>query len=130
MNNRRYWLLVSAVLLLAACASSSTSSDGWSRTYLAPRDEVIEAVIDVLEDEGYLVEADREKGRISAQPMRSRGADLASLVVRVAQKGGRVRVDVQTRTGASYSTMTSKPADAPVLEFFHELELRLRGGRT
>jgi len=79
MNNRRYWLLVSAVLLLAACASSSTSSDGWSRTYLAPRDEVIEAVIDVLEDEGYLVEADREKGRISAQPMRSRGADLASL---------------------------------------------------
>ena len=54
--------------------------------------------------------------------------NLASLVVRVTQKNDRIRVDVQTRTGASYSTMTSTPQESTVLEFFHVLDLRLLGG--
>ena len=130
MRFRRNWLLVPAVIFLVACASSGGSSDAWSRTYFAPRDKVIDAVIDVLEDEGYLVEADRAKGRITAEPSRSSGGKLASLVVRVAKKNDRIRVDVQTRTGASYSTLTSKPAQSPVLEFFHELDMRLQGGHN
>ena len=130
MRFRRNWLLVPAVIFLAACASSGGSSDAWSRTYFAPRDKVIDAVIDVLEDDGYLVEADRAKGRITAEPSRSSGGKLASLVVRVAKKNDRIRVDVQTRTGASYSTLTSKPAESPVLEFFHELDMRLQGGHN
>jgi len=128
MRLPRIWLPVPALFLLAACASPGGSSDDWSRTYFAPRDKVIDAVIDVLEDEGYLVDADREKGRITAEPSRSKGGNLASLVVRVTQKNDRIRVDVQTRTGASYSTMTSTPQESTVLEFFHVLDLRLLGG--
>jgi len=129
MNFSRMWFVVPAVIFVASCTSSGGSSDDWSKTYFAPRDKVIDAVIDVLEDESYLVDADREKGRITAEPSRSKSGNLASLVVRVTQKNDRSRVDVQTRTGASYSTMTSNPQKSAVLQFFHELDLRLQGGR-
>lgn len=114
--------------IIAACASSGGSGDDWSRTYFAPRDLVIDATIEVLEEEGYLVEADREKGRISAEPSRSSGANLVSLEVRVTRKDDRIRVDVQTRSGASFSTATSKPNESPVLEFLYQLDLRMQGG--
>ncbi len=130
MKFSRMWFVVPAVIFFAACTSSGGSSDSWSRTYFAPRDKVIDAVIDVLEDEGYLVDADREKGRVSAEPSRGSAGNLVSLVVRVTQKDDRIHVDVQTRTGSSFSTMASKPAESPVLEFFHELNLRLQGGRN
>jgi hypothetical protein len=130
MKSPQTWLPVVIALLLTSCSSSGGSSDDWSRTYFAPRDKVIDAVIDVLEDEGYLVDADREKGRVSAEPSRGSAGSLVSLVVRVTQKNDRIRVDVQTRTGASYSTMTSKPQESTVLEFFHELDLRLHSGQS
>ena len=130
MNSRYTCLLAAAVFFLGGCATSGGTSDTWSRTYFAPRDEVIDAVIDVLEDEGYLVEADREKGRISAEPARGGGGNPVSLAVRVTRKNDRYRVDVQTRAGASFSTVTSKPAESPILEFFHELDLRLQGGNN
>lgn len=114
--------------IIAACASSGGSGDDWSRTYFAPRDLVIDAAIEVLEEGGYLVEADREKGRISAEPSRSSGANLVSLEVRVTRKDDRIRVDVQTRSGASFSTATSKPNESPVLEFLYQLDLRMQGG--
>ena len=114
--------------IVAACASSGGSGDDWSRTYFAPHDLVIDAAIEVLEEEGYLVEADREKGRISAEPSRSSGANLVSLEVRVTRKDDRIRVDVQTRSGASFSTATSKPNESPVLEFLYQLDLRMQGG--
>ena len=129
MKHSKFWFSVAIILVLAACSSSEGSSDGWSRTYFAPLEKVIDAVIDVLEDEDYLVDADREKGQISAEPSRKSADNLASLVVSVKQKSGRIHVDVQTRTGAAFSTMTAKPAEEPVLEFFHELELRLHSGR-
>jgi hypothetical protein len=116
------------VLMASACTTSTDSSDAWTRSYIAPRERVIEAVIDVLEEADYLVEADREKGRITAEPSRSRGAASPTLVVLVEVKAGRVRVDVQTRSGASYSGESSRASTAPVLEFFHELDLRLQGG--
>ena len=114
--------------IIAACASSGGSEDDWSRTYFAPREQVIDAAIEVLEEEGYLVVADREKGRISAEPSRSSGANLVSLEVRVTRKDDRIRVDVQTRSGASFSTATSKPRESPVLEFLYQLDLRMQGG--
>ncbi len=121
-------LVISAAILLAACTSGDSSGE-WSRTYLASRDEVIDAVIDVLENDGYLVEADREKGRISAEPSRGQGAKLESLVVKVAHNDGRIRVDVLTRAGASYGAVPSGPDETPILEFLHELDSRLRGAR-
>lgn len=122
----RLRLLLPIVVALVACASSGGSSDTWSRTYFAPRETVVEAVIDVLEVEGYLVDADREKGRISAEP--AHGArNLVSLDVRVKVKGDRVLVDVQTRSGARFSSLPVKPAESPVLEFLHQLDLRMQG---
>jgi hypothetical protein len=126
MKHRRFWFLVVLVILFASCASSGDDPDSWSRTYFAPRDDVIEAVIDVLEDDDYFVDADREEGRIVAEPPRSAG-NLAALVVNVRRKGDRVLVDVLARPGSSYSTMASRPAESAVLEFFHELGLRLEG---
>jgi hypothetical protein len=80
----------------------------------------------VLEDSDYYVDADRERGRIVAEPPRSAG-DLAALVVNVRRKGDRILVDVLTRSEASYSRMTSRSTESAVLEFFHELGLRLEG---
>jgi hypothetical protein len=88
---------------------------------------VFDAVVDVLEDDGYLVEANREAGRISAEPARSdRGMD-PSLAVRVFEKAGRVRVDVQTRSGANDAMTRGSRVEISIVEFFHELELRLQG---
>ena len=121
MKIRIHRLVVSGAILLAACTSGD-SSDAWSRTYLASRGDVIDAAIDVLEDEGYLVEVDREKGRILAEPSRGRGS---TLVVNVATRDGRIRVDVLTRTEASLSAVPSGPDEAPILEFLHGLDVRL-----
>jgi hypothetical protein len=120
--------MLASVVLVAGCTSSGGSGDEWSRTYFAPREQVIDAAIEVLEEEGYLVDVEREKGRISAEPSRGSGANLVSMEVRVTRRDDRIRVDVQTRSGESLSTMTSKPADSPVLEFLYELDLRLQGG--
>ncbi len=117
-----------ACVFLVSCASSGDSSDSWSRTYFAPREEVIEAAIDVLEDGGYFVEADWEHGRIIAEPPGRGGGKLALLAVRVTRKNDRIVVDVQTQSGASFSTMGSKPVEAPILEFLHELDMRLQSG--
>jgi hypothetical protein len=112
---------------VVGCATSTDSADSWSRSYLAPLDGVFDAVIDVLEADGYLVEANREAGRISAEPARSsRGVD-PSLAVRVFEKSGRVRVDVQTRSGANDAMTRGSRVEISIVEFFHELELRLQG---
>ena len=129
MTCRYLHALTLFALTVAACTSSSDSSDAWTRSYLAPRERVFEAVLDVLEGMDYLVDADRDKGRVTANPSRSRGATSPTLVVQVEVKAGRVRVDAQTRSGASYSGVSSRASTAPVLEFFHELDLRLQGGR-
>ena len=123
----RALLLLPIMTVFAACAASSGSSDTWSRTYFAPREKVIEAVIDVLDVEGYLVDADPEKGRVSGEPGRSAG-NLVALAVTVKVKGERVVVDVQTRSGARFSSLPVKPEESPVLEFLHQLDLRMQGG--
>ena len=126
MKAPRLWLCCFSLCCLISCTTSGGGSDTWSRTYLAPRDKVVEAVVDVLEDSDYYVDADRERGRIVAEPPRSAG-DLAALVVNVRRKGDRILVDVLTRSEASYSRMTSRSTESAVLEFFHELGLRLEG---
>ena len=120
-------LALVAACTLVGCATSSDPGDSWSESYVGPFDRVYEAVIDVLEDEDYLVEADRAAGKVTAQPSRSRRNQTAPLVVRVVQKSERIRVDVQARSSFEDSIARSSRVETSVLEFFHELELRLQG---
>ena len=88
-----------AAVVPIGCTTASDSSDSWSESYLAPYDRVFNAVVDVLEDRDYLVEASPETGKITAEPSRSSRGLSPELAVRVFEKAGRVRVDVQTRAG-------------------------------
>ena len=129
MRSTREALCIVGLLVLTACATASDPARSWSRSYLAPRDEVINAVEDALEDEGYLVEVDRSAGRIIAEPSRAGASGRANLVVRVAPRKGLMAVDVQARSGAQFSERAGNPAEAQVLEFLHELDRRLQGNR-
>ena len=124
MKARRLWFLF--VPTAVSCLTSGTGPDAWSRTYFASREDVIEAVIEVLEDEEYLVDIDRENGRIVAEPPRSAG-NLAVLAVTVRRTGDRILVDVQTRSEVGYSTAVPRPAETAILEFLHQLDLRMQG---
>ena len=117
------------MLLLSACTSGADSSSSWSRTYLAPLDTVIDAVVDVLEDEHYLVDLNRDAGRIDAQPSREKTGRRVHLMVRVVEKKGRAQVDVQTRSQMDGDLRSGRLDEAPVLEFLHELDLRMQGIR-
>ena len=122
-------MIVSLILAVAlfGCTSSTDSADSWSESYLSPYDRVFDAVVDVLEDDGYLVEANRETGRITADPSRSSRGLSPELAVRVFEKDERVRVDVQTRAGVNQSVTQGRQIETSIVEFFHELELRLQG---
>jgi hypothetical protein len=123
-------LTLGALLLpSAACTSSGEASSSWSRSYLAPRDRVIDTVAEVLEDENYLVEVDRTTGRIEAQPSREKTGQRNPLVVRVKERKDRVWVDVQSRSQMDREAMSQELDQGPILEFFHELDLRMQGTR-
>jgi len=122
-------LWLGALLFLSACTSGGDSSSTWSRSYLASRDAVIDAVVDVLEDEDYLVDLNRDAGKIDAQPARGKTGRRVRLTVRVEEKKGRVRVDVQTRSQMDGDMRSGQLDEAPVLEFLHELDLRMQGIR-
>ncbi len=122
-------LLLGTLLFLSSCTSGRDSSSSWSRSYLASRDAVIDAVVDVLEDEDYLVDLNRDAGRIDAQPSREKTGRRVHLMVRVEEKKGRVQVDVQTRSQMDGNMRSGQLDEAPVLEFLHELDLRMQGIR-
>ena len=117
---------VAGVLVFAACTTTGDSSSSWSRSYLAQRDRVIDAVVEVLEDEGYLVDVKRDAGRIDAEPSRSGARGRANLVVRVEEKNGRIRVDVQSRAGVDSTGRQGSQVEAQILEFLHQLDLELK----
>ena len=121
-------VIVLAFVVAAAvgCASTPDSTGSWSRSYLLPRDRVMDAVIEVLEDEDYLVEANRKSGRFTGEPSRSRDQQGPVLTVRVDEKKGRIRVDVQTSLGHDRTTTTSNRDQSAVLEFLHALDQKLR----
>jgi hypothetical protein len=129
MKAPRAILWFGALLFLSACTSGGDSSSSWSRTYLAPLDAVIDAAVDVLEDEHYLVDLNRDAGRIDAQPSREKTGRRVNLMVRVVEKKGRVQVDVQTRSQMDGDLRSGRLDEAPVLEFLHELDLRMQGIR-
>jgi hypothetical protein len=129
MKAPRAILWLGALLFLSACTSGGDSSSSWSRTYLAPLDAVIDAAVDVLEDEHYLVDLNRDAGRIDAQPSREKTGRRVNLMVRVVEKKGRVQVDVQTRSQMDGDLRSGRLDEAPVLEFLHELDLRMQGIR-
>jgi len=91
---------------------------------------VIDTVAEVLEDEDYLVEVDRTTGRIEAQPSREKTGQRNTLVVRVKERKDRVWVDVQSRSQMDRETMPKELDQGPILEFFHELDLRMQGTRN
>ena len=117
------WL--GALFFFSACTSGGDSSSSWSRSYLAQRDRVIDAVVDVLEDEHYLVDLNRDSGRIDAQPSRAKTGRKVHLMVRVEEKKGRVQVNVQTRSQMDGDLRSGRLDEAPVLEFLHELDVRM-----
>ena len=129
MKAPQIFLWLGAVLLLSACTSGGDSSSSWSRTYLAPLDAVIDAAVDVLEDEHYLVDLNRDAGRIDAEPSREKTGRRVHLMVRVVEKKGRVQVGVQTRSQMGGDMTVRRQDEAPVLEFLHELDLRMQGIR-
>jgi hypothetical protein len=90
---------------------------------------VIDAAVDVLEDEDYLVDLNRDAGKIDAQPSREKTGRRVHLMVRVEEKKGRVLVDVQTRSQMDGNMRSGQLDEVPVLEFLHELDLRMQGIR-
>jgi len=129
MKAPQIFLWMGALVLLSACTSGGDASSSWSRTYLAPRDVVIDAAVDVLEDEHYLVDLNRDAGRIDAQPSREKTGRRVHLMVRVEEKKGRMQVDVQTGSHMDGDLRSGRMDEAPVLEFLHELDLRMQGTR-
>jgi hypothetical protein len=119
-------LVFAGLLVVVACTTTGDSSDSWSRSYLAQRDRVIEAVVEVLEDENYLVDVKKDGGRIEAEPSRSAGHGRANLVVSVEEKNGRIRVDVQSRAGVDSTGRQGSQVEAQILEFLHQLDLELK----
>jgi hypothetical protein len=117
---------VVGVLMVTGCTTTGDASGSWSRSYVSQRDRVIEAAVEVLEDENYVVDVNHDAGRIDASPSRSAGGGRATLVVRIVEKSGRVRVDVQTRSGAGSSGRPGSAVEAQVLEFLHALDLKLK----
>lgn len=120
-----------AVLLItgaAACGSAGGRTDAWSRSYLAPLDTVFDNAVEVLEDEGYLVEADRGAGRLAAEPPAARRGQPV-LVLRIEAKGEQVVVDVQVRPGDDPGPMVSQRTDAVVSELLYALDRRMQGVR-
>ena len=126
MKPKTRFLGVAVALVAAACTTTDSSSSSWSRSYVSQLDRVIEAAVEVLEDENYLVDVREGAGRIEAEPSRSAGSGRANLVVRIAEKNGRIRVDVQTRSGADSTGRPGSSVEAQVLEFLHELDTRLK----
>jgi hypothetical protein len=123
-------LLCAAIITIpASCASSTDTTGSWTRSYLVPEDTVFSAAVEVLEDEGFFVEADRDAGRIVAEPSTATGTRTPILVIRVVPKNGRILVDVQTRGGAEQGLAMSQRTDAAVLEILHALDRRLQGVR-
>jgi hypothetical protein len=121
-------LLGALALGAAACSSAGGGSNDWSRSYLLPEPAVFGAVVEVLEEEGYLVEADRETGRVQAEAGDPSHGPLPILVVEVRPRGERVLVDVQVRGGHSDAPAASSRTDSAVRELLHALDRRLQGG--
>ncbi len=110
----------------AACGSAGGRTDAWSRSYLAPPDTVFENAVEVLEEEGYLVEADRGAFKLSAEPPAARRGQPV-LVLRIEAKGERVVVDVQARPDEDGGPMVSQRTDAVVAELLYALDRRMQG---
>jgi len=121
-------LLGALALGAAACSSAGGGSNDWSRSYLLPESAVFEAVVEVLEDEGYLVEADREAGRVQAEAGDASHGPLPILVIEIRPRGERVLVDVQVRGRHGDAPTASPRDDSAVRELLHALDSRLQGG--
>lgn len=133
-QRNRGWARVSAAILIAGVAVGCVGSGGvtgedWSRTYLQPYDRVFEAVLDALEASGfYLDTVDEERGRVRAEPSTERD-DRVTLVVEVALRGDRVRVDALAQSPELADGFGSTLAGAAVRDFLRDLDARL-GGRV
>lgn len=109
MTGRSRLAAVGAVLAAAACViacrSGAGADSGWSRAYVLPEERVWSTVLEVLGDDGFVVEeADREAGRIVATGGDSRMWREALLDVSIRTRGEVVRVEVGGRIGSDPAT--------------------------
>ena len=129
----RHWAPALAAIVIAGVAAGCAGSGGvtgedWSRNYLQPYDRVFEAVLDALEASGFSLDTvDEERGRVRAAPSAERD-DRVTLVVEVALRGERVRVDALAQSPELADGFGSNLATAAVRDFFRDLDARL-GGR-
>lgn len=92
--------LVTAATCVIACRSGASAGGDWSRSYVRPGEQVWNAVLDTVTDEGFVVdEADRERGRITATGGDSRMWREALLEISVRARGEVVQVAVSGRMG-------------------------------
>lgn len=122
-------LVAMTLAVAAACGSTGDQMGSWSRSYLVPVETVFGAAVEVLEDEGYLVEPDRASGRIVAEPSTGARGRTSTLILRITLKGDRVVVDVQARAGVERDGMAPQATDTAVLELLHALDRRMQGMR-
>jgi hypothetical protein len=123
------WVTVIAgALLTVACSSTSTSSgDAWTAAYVAPIDEVWTAVLDVLEDSGYLVvDSDRAKRRIRGESSARHQYREIVLDLTLKERGEVVRVNVQASGGAIDSPAGFRRLEEAVRDFLAQLDARMR----
>jgi hypothetical protein len=120
------WGVALGTLILGACASTGDPGTLWSRSYALPEEVVYDAVVQVLDDAGYRVESDRERGRVLAEPGHDSSPSRATLTVGITAKRERVIVDVQVRADAQQRAVP-RSTDAAVREFLYALDAYLQG---
>lgn len=125
---RGLWALALGSLILAACASTGDLGTPWSRSYALPEDVVFNAVVEVLDSEGYRVESDRGRGRVIAEPGHGSSPSRPTLTVGITPKREQVIVDVQVRAGAQQQAVPLS-TDSAVREFLYALDASLQGFR-
>ncbi len=136
MRNRIFVVLGLLAVTLAAtgslvgCASANRPpDDAWQRIYGAPLEVVWREVLDLLADEGYVIESSElERGRIRAQSSTGREFRELALDLEVVRLGEVVKVTVEARVGAG-DPGRWRSLETAVLELLTLLDDRIRETR-
>lgn len=124
-------ILLAAAVTACGCASITTEPppDAWQRIYGAPLEDVWQAALELLVDEGYVVESeDRGRGRIVAQSTSGREYRELALVIEIFQSGELVKVLIDARVGAGEAG-TWRQLDRAIPELLTLLDERVRATR-
>lgn len=119
-----------SVVALAACATSQESPGGdWYRLYAGPTDLVWRTTLEVLADEGYVVDAsDVGQGRIRAHSGDELGIHGIELILELTTTDNLVRVSVGAR-GGDTGPGGHRRMDEAVDRFLRRLDEGMRAAR-